>query len=213
MTIAVFGGTGKTGRLVVAQALAAGHRVKVLARDPDKIPGAFGLEFVKGDVLDGGKVMATLTGCEAAVIALGVVKNGPTDVCSRATELVLQAATKTKTATVVAISSLGVGDSKNDIPWFFKVIVALLLKKVFADKEVQEELLQISPVQWVILRPSGLVDTPASGTAITGTGPMAEGFPPGRIPQGRVSRADVAQVALKAIADSAWHRKAWFISD
>ena len=213
MTIAVFGGTGKTGRLVVAQALAAGHKVKVLARDPDKIPGAFGLEFVKGDVLDGGKVMATLTGCEAAVIALGAVKNGPTDVCSRATDFVLQAATKTKTATVVAISSLGVGDSKDDVPWFFKIIAALFLKKIMADKEVQEDLLKKSSLQWVILRPSGLVDTPATGTAVTGTGKMVEGFAQGRIPKGQVSRADVAQVALQAIADNTWHRKAWYVSD
>jgi len=35
MRIAVFGGTGRTGRQVVTQALAAGHEVRVLVRSED----------------------------------------------------------------------------------------------------------------------------------------------------------------------------------
>jgi uncharacterized protein YbjT (DUF2867 family) len=213
MTIAVFGGTGKTGRLVVAQALEAGHKVRVLARDPDKIPPAFGLEFVKGDGLDGGKVMATLTGCEAAVIALGNVKGGPVDVCSRVTDLILQAAGKTGTKTVVAMTSLGVGDSRNDVPWIFRVIGDLLLKKVMDDKVVQEAQLRDSSLDWVVVRPTGLSDGPATGTALSGTGKMMNSFPQGRLPKGQVTRADVAAFLLRAATDPAMARKTWFLSE
>jgi len=213
MTIAVIGGTGKTGRLVVTAALAAGHQVRVLARDPDKIPPAFGLEFIKGDVLDGGRVMATLTGCEAVVIALGAVKGGPTDVCSAGTFLVLQAAAKAGTKTVVAISSLGVGDSRLDVPFVFRLIATLFLKKVMADKETQEAMLRASGLSWVILRPTGLTDGPATGTAVTGTGKMMEGFAAGKVPKGQVSRADVAAFALRAVTDPALAQKTWFISE
>ena len=38
MRIAVFGGTGRTGRHVVTQALAAGHEVRVLVRS-ETLPG------------------------------------------------------------------------------------------------------------------------------------------------------------------------------
>ncbi|MEI8093602.1 MAG: NAD(P)H-binding protein [Spirochaetales bacterium] len=213
MTIAVFGGTGKTGRLVVQLALAAGHKVKVLARDPDKIPPAFGLEFVAGDALDGGRVMATLTGCEAAVIALGNVKGGPVDVCSRVTDLIVQAASKTGTKTVVAMTSLGVGNSRNDVPWVFRVIGDLFLKKMMDDKAVQEDQLRASALNWVIVRPSGLTDAPATGQALSGTGKMMTSFPQGRTPKGQVTRADVAAFLLATATDGKYARQTWFLSE
>ena len=213
MTIAVFGGTGKTGRHVVQLALAAGHKVKVLARDPDKIPPAFGLEFVAGDALDGGRVMATLTGCDAAVVALGNVKGGPVDVCSRVTDHIVQAATKTGTKTVVAMTSLGVGDSRDDVPWIFRVIGDLFLKKVMHDKLIQEGKLRDSGLDWVVVRPSGLLDTPATGNALTGTGKMMKSFPAGRLPKGQVTRADVAAFLLAAATDAKYARQTWFISE
>ena len=37
MKLAIFGATGKTGTFLVEQALAAGHEVAVLARDPSKV--------------------------------------------------------------------------------------------------------------------------------------------------------------------------------
>lgn len=213
MTVAVFGGTGKTGRLVVSQALAAGHKVKVLARDPDKIPPAFGLEFVKGNVLDGGRVMATMTGCDAAVIVLGAVKGGPTDVCSQGTDLILQAAAKAGAKKVVAVTSLGVGDSRGEVPWVFRVIADLFLKKIMDDKLVQETLVKASSLDWTLIRPTGLTDGPATGTALTGSGKMTDGLPAGRVPKGQVSRADVAAFAVKAVTDPAYSRGTWYITD
>ena len=37
MKIAIFGGTGRTGKQIVDQALANGHELKVLARTPSKL--------------------------------------------------------------------------------------------------------------------------------------------------------------------------------
>lgn len=213
MKLAVFGGTGRTGRLIVAQALAAGYKVKVLARDPDKLAPAFGLEFIKGDVLDGGRVMATLTGCDAAVIALGIVKGTPQEVCSRGTDLILQAAAKLGVRKVVAISSLGVGDSRQDLPWVFRIVAGLLLKKVLKDKAVQEERIQASSLDWTIVRPAALTDVPVSGTALTGPGRIAEVLPAGRVLKGRVSRAELAAFVFGALSNPAVSRGIWFLTD
>jgi uncharacterized protein YbjT (DUF2867 family) len=213
MTVAVFGGTGKSGRLVVAQALEAGHKVKVLARDPDKIAPAFGLEFVKGTVFDGGRVMATMTGCDAAVIVLGVVKGGPTDVCSQGTHLILQAAVKAGAKKVVAVTSLGVGDSRDEVPWVFRLIARLFLKKIMDDKEEQEALVKACSLDWTIVRPTRLTDALATGTAMVGSGRLAEALAGGRVPKGRVSRADVASFVLRAINDPLLARSTWFITD
>lgn len=213
MTLAVFGGTGKTGRLVVTQALAAGHKVRVLARDPDKIAPAFGLEFIKGTVLDGGRVMATMTGCDAALIVLGAVKGGPVDVCSRGTDLILQASAKAGAKKVVAVTSLGVGDSRGEVPWVFRLIADLFLKKVMDDKLVQESLVKGSALDWTLVRPSGLTDTSASGTTLTGPGKMVDALPSGRVPKGQVSRAEVAAFVLRTVSDPLYSRGTWFITD
>ncbi len=213
MTVAVFGGTGRTGRLVVARALAAGHKVKVLARDPDKIAPAFGLEFVKGDALDGGRVMATATGCQAVVIALGAVKGGPVDVCSRGTELILQAAAKAGVKNVVVLTSLGVGDSRDEVPWVFRVIAALFLKAVVQDKAKQEAMVRSSALDWTILRPTGLTDGAATESVLAGPGRLAASLPAGRVPRGQVSRADVAAVVLRALGDPAASKATWFVTN
>lgn len=57
MKLTVFGGTGRTGQLVVEQALAAGHEVIVLARNPEKVAIQHpALEIVQGDVQDAAAV-------------------------------------------------------------------------------------------------------------------------------------------------------------
>ncbi|MCB0237620.1 MAG: NAD(P)H-binding protein, partial [Anaerolineae bacterium] len=60
MQIAVFGATGGTGQQVVQQALAAGHSVTALVRDPSRLAAQDErLTVVEGDVLDRAKVDET----------------------------------------------------------------------------------------------------------------------------------------------------------
>ena len=65
MKLAIFGATGKTGRPLVEQALAAGHSVAALARDPAKLGMEHAnLRVIKGDVLDANAVSEALRGVE-----------------------------------------------------------------------------------------------------------------------------------------------------
>jgi uncharacterized protein YbjT (DUF2867 family) len=52
MRIAVFGANGPTGRHLVDQELAAGHRVVAVTRNPNDIPPRDGLAVVGADVTD-----------------------------------------------------------------------------------------------------------------------------------------------------------------
>ncbi|WP_430644777.1 NAD(P)-dependent oxidoreductase [Agromyces sp. GXS1127] len=66
-TIALFGGTGKTGRRVLERALAAGYDVRALVRDPDKLGDPAGhpaLTVMVGDVLDPVAVDETVAGAD-----------------------------------------------------------------------------------------------------------------------------------------------------
>ncbi len=78
MKIAIFGATGGTGRQVVKQALAAGHEVTALARDPSQLDVSDpNLTVVAGSVLDAAPVQQVLQGADAAVVSLGNTANNP----------------------------------------------------------------------------------------------------------------------------------------
>lgn len=52
MKLLVLGATGATGRLVVDQALVAGHTVRALVRSPQKLDARPGLDVVAGQATD-----------------------------------------------------------------------------------------------------------------------------------------------------------------
>jgi NADH dehydrogenase len=78
-TIAVTGATGFVGRYIVRELLACGYRVRALVRDTHKarevLPrDAAGLDFVASDVLDGSAPAKLVTGCDACVHLVGIIR-------------------------------------------------------------------------------------------------------------------------------------------
>jgi nucleoside-diphosphate-sugar epimerase len=78
LLVLVTGGTGYVGSHAIAALSAAGHRIRVLARSPDRVPAALaplgvdGVETVIGDVTDPVAVERALEGCEAVLHAASV---------------------------------------------------------------------------------------------------------------------------------------------
>jgi uncharacterized protein YbjT (DUF2867 family) len=63
MNLAIFGATGGTGRHLVDQALAAGHTVTVLVRNPATLPATHArLRLLHGDVRNQDDVTAAIGG-------------------------------------------------------------------------------------------------------------------------------------------------------
>ncbi len=81
-------------------------------------------------------------------------------------------------------SSLGVGDSKGQLGAFYNYFfIPVLLRHVFADKEVQEKIIEASTPDWVIVRPGPLTNGPPPGT-------HQAGFPtPQQTHTGKTSRS------------------------
>jgi nucleoside-diphosphate-sugar epimerase len=67
--IAVLGATGVYGRHLVPRLVAAGYRVRALARRPEAaaIPAACGAEIAAADIFDEASLRAGLAGCEVAL--------------------------------------------------------------------------------------------------------------------------------------------------
>lgn len=69
MKIALIGPTGFVGSAVLSEALARGHAVTALSRQPAKIDARAGLAVVGADVLDPAQVAAAVAGHDAVVSA------------------------------------------------------------------------------------------------------------------------------------------------
>lgn len=198
MKIALFGATGGTGQQIIQQALASGHSVSALARDPSRLAVQNErLTVVQGDVLDPVKVSETITGADVVIVSLGNTSNNPDYVVSNGTQVIVDGMTEPGTPKrVITITSLGVGDSRDQVPFAFKMLMSTVLKKPMEDKERQEALVRASGLDWIIVRPGGLTDGPATGSYKAGVDV--------NLTAGQVSRADVAAFVLQQIDDDTY---------
>lgn len=227
MNIALFGATGGTGYQVLVQALEQGHRVKALARDPAKLPaGQDALTPIAGDVLDQAAVNACVQGAEAVICVLGTRTGSPSakpdgtqtplgellgmfgakaePIEARGTRSILAAMQSEGVRRLIAVTSMGVGDSADQLPFIFRAFMQITLKSVMAAKEEQERLIRESGLDWTIVRPGGLTDGPRTGAYAAGIEKS--------IKAGRVSRADVAEFVLRQLADPRFVRQTPAIS-
>jgi putative NADH-flavin reductase len=118
-----------------------------------------------------------------------------TTALSDGTRNILHAMEKLGIKRFVCESSLGIGDSKGQLGALYNyLLIPVLLRNIFADKEVQEKLIRESPLDWVIVRPAQLTNGPH-------TGKYHSGFAAGdRSIQAKISRADVADFMLRQLS-------------
>ncbi|MGH0033075.1 MAG: SDR family NAD(P)-dependent oxidoreductase [Myxococcota bacterium] len=118
MRVLVTGGTGFIGSHTVEALVRAGHQVRLLARDADKVRRVFGPrgltmeDVVLGDVTDPSVVSKALDGCEGVVHAAALVALKKSearkvlDTNQRAVELVVGGAHERGLGSIVYVSSL-----------------------------------------------------------------------------------------------------------
>jgi uncharacterized protein YbjT (DUF2867 family) len=200
----VLGATGGTGRLIVAQALARGYEVRALVRSPAKAGGLQGAEVIVGDARDEAVLRRALEGCDAVVSALGTPVSPWREVTtlSSATTALVRAMNVTGVTRLVCITGMGAGDSAGHGGFVFdRLILPLLLRKVYDDKNRQEAIVRTSGLDWVLVRPAVLTDRPPRGTVRALTD--LDGFH-----GGGVARADVANFVLDQVNNNAWLHRA-----
>jgi len=194
MNLLVVGSTGPLGREFVRQALSAGHIVRAFARDPSAMQPEPRLEVVKGDVFDQPSLDAAARGQQAAVCMVGVpfpATRLPTNVFSLGTQNVIAALKAAIVRRLIVVSSFGVGESRRDAEWLYRVFFALALRGAYADKLLQEQAVRESGLDYTIVRPTRM-------TMGAGTGRYAERLGPGPI-LSPIARADVARFLLHAL--------------
>ncbi len=197
MRLAIFGGTGGTGLELTRQSLEKGHSVRVLARNPNRMPLVSpNMRIVLGNVLDRESVSKTVLGSDAVLSCLGqrtLLRN--TRVCSAGTHLILEVMQAQGVRRLVVESAFGVGESLAVANPLERLLFATLLRAPYEDKNLLEAELKASGLEWTILRPTALTNGALTGRyAVTAGRPAAS----------RVSRADVAAAMLRAVEERLW---------
>ncbi|MDX3852358.1 NAD(P)-binding oxidoreductase [Streptomyces sp. AK02-01A] len=187
MKIAVLGSTGPTGRLLLSQALARGHQVTALARDPHQLSGlATGaLRAVRADVTEPDTVLAAVQDADVIVSALGITKKQDPRVLTDAARLLAAAAPR-----VVWLSSLGMGATQGALGRINGALLKRVLCHAWDAKGVAGEAVRAAGGSVVYAGP--LTNRPYHGGARL---VPAAGFEPRLIPPA-APRAGVAALML-----------------
>ena len=208
MKLIIFGSTGRTGKRLVEQALEQGHEVTAFARSPEKVELTHtNLRIVQGDVLDLDAVSRAIRGMDAVLCALG---SGPFDknqILSKGTKNIIHAMQESGVKRVICQSAMGVGDSRDALPFIYKyLLIPTLLRFVYADHEIQESYLKDSRLDWTIVRPGALIQGEL-------TGAYWQGLPPAeRSLISKITFADVADSMLKNLFDNSFLHQAPILS-
>jgi putative NADH-flavin reductase len=199
MKVTVFGATGGVGSEVVRQAVAAGHEVVAVVRDPARltVPVGPGLGVVTADVMEPAQIGPAVKGADAVVSALGPRKGGPATVLSDGIRSILTAMADTGVRRLVAVSASGAFIEPSD-PFVIRVVVKPLLGRLLrdaqADTRQMETEIWASSSDWTLMRPPQLTNRPARGRYRR----MID-HNVGR----SIARADLADAILAALADPA----------
>jgi putative NADH-flavin reductase len=214
MNVLVVGATGKIGYLTVLEALRQGHNVTAFGRAIERIAPAPNLRIVRGDVSDPKSVASVIHGHDVAVLGFGAIPNFRTltlgtDVCEVGTRHVIGAMKAAGTKRLIAMTSIGAGNSAGHGRWLFRAIIKpVILGRIMKDRSRQEELVRASGLaEWVIVRPAELND-----------GSRSEDLRyfstfDGKTEPSVISRASVAAFLAKSITDQSYDYVSVLISN
>ena len=106
--------------------------------------------------------------------------------------MILEQMKKAKVNRILTVTSAGVGDSAKNISFLDWLFLTLFLKKIIDDKQVQEQLIISSGLNYTLVRPPMLTNGPKKAYYKEGVD-----FQPTKI-----SRKDVAHCLLKHLNDT-----------
>jgi putative NADH-flavin reductase len=206
MNIVVFGANGPTGRLLTKQVLAEGHTVTAVTRHPELFPlQNANLKVMCGDVFNLSSVEQAVAGQDAVLSSLGVpFSRKPITVYTQGVGHIVQAMNHYGVRRLVCVSSSATEPHFDPQGGFFferivqPAIINTIGRTLYEDMRRMETLVKNSNLDWTIVRPSGLFETPEVTPY-----QMAETYIKGRF----TSRTDLANCMLQQLTNDQYLRK------
>jgi uncharacterized protein YbjT (DUF2867 family) len=202
--VLVIGASRGIGLATVEALLAKGHDVRALARSARAIAiDDPRLQKIDGDARDTAVIVRALDGVDAVVQSLGV-DFGPqavlkgTTLFSQSARALVDAMRAVGVKRLVAVTGFGAGDSRGHGGLLYNaVLFPLILKRVYDDKDIEEQIVKASGLEWTIVRPGVLTSGPATGRYQVLTDPATWRT-------GAIARADVADFLAREVTEAAY---------
>jgi uncharacterized protein YbjT (DUF2867 family) len=199
LPLLIFGATGRTGRFLVEQALAEGHRVTAFARNPDALPTQHArLRVVRGCVEDAAAVDAAMKEQRVVLCALGPTGRKEREALARGTENIVAAMQRHHVRRLIYLPYREAGDW-GPAGLFEKLLAAFRPRKGEGGWQQRVAVIRESPLEWVLVRPTRLTDGPARGL-------VQVSVDQSKVPL-RIARADVAGFMLQQLRSPRFVRK------
>ncbi|MBF9044570.1 NAD(P)H-binding protein [Rhodobacterales bacterium HKCCE4037] len=194
MKLAIIGASRGIGRRCVDEALERGHKVRAMSRSGLDLE-ADGFEQIEGDATNAVDVFNAIDGCDAVILTLGVPKDArvlkKTTLFSDSTRVLIEQMQKAGIKRLLTVTGFGAGDSAEKLSTPERLTQKTFLGRAYADKDLQEQMIRDSDLDWTIARPGILSDNRKSGAykVLTEKADWRNGI---------ISRADVADFLVAA---------------
>jgi uncharacterized protein YbjT (DUF2867 family) len=199
MRVSIFGGTGKTGRLILGELLSAGHEVRALAREPAKLAiRTDALRLVQGDARQPEAVADTIKGAQLVISTLA----GGKGVLTAFGMNVVPAMKSQEISRIVSLIGASVriqGDHSTLGLAMLHGFTSLVARDPLEDGRAYARILESSHLDYTLVRPPRLTDGP-----LTGQVRHAACLPLGL--GSSISRADVAAFMIKVASEELYIR-------
>jgi putative NADH-flavin reductase len=207
MKLTIIAATGGVGRELLQQALAAGHDVTAVVRNPGKLSRQVRAITTDLTAPDTAALESAVAGADAVLSGLGPHSNSDAGIASQGTRAIVAAMRATGVQRIVAVSAAPVStvptrsnpsSPKHDpgdgffMRYLFSHVASAMFGKVYADLAQMEDILAGSGLDWTVVRPPQLTDKSLTGTYRTANGQNIRGG-------WSVPRADVAQFMITVL--------------
>jgi putative NADH-flavin reductase len=199
--VVVLGAAGRTGRLIVAEALRSGHRVTAAVRNPASIPTTQDLRVERADVRDTDSLRAVIHGHDAVVSAIGPAGRKADNLYSDGARTTVAAMQACGVNRLLAITSVGVRHDDPHHAWWYRGLIRPIGADLYADMARMEQIVRGSDLDWTFVRPTYLQDRESTGAyRVTNNSTPKGGW--------RIARTDVAHFIVEELEAHRWSRRA-----
>ncbi|WP_026825990.1 MULTISPECIES: NAD(P)-dependent oxidoreductase [Exiguobacterium] len=190
-TIALFGGSGRTGERVLERLLEKGHRVTLLTRQ--SLGSNEGIDEILGDATDREAVIETVRSADVVISALGTDKQ---NVLSTFTPLVVEAMRQFDLSRIITVGTAGILQAHDSDNYRFETSESKRSTTTAAEDHARAyELLRDSGLAFTVICPTQLINEPSSGDIIVSKEVL------GTKHSGPISRDDVADLVMACLTD------------
>lgn len=169
MRLLILGATGRTGKLVMEEAIAKGFEINCLVRSRRKLETSGKIRIVEGNPSNLIDLRAAMENCDYIINVLNISRKSdfpwaslrtPKTFLSRVMNNLIETSSEMNLQGITICSAWGVLETKKDLPLWFKWLIDYSnIGFAYKDHERQEKLLEKSDLKWRIVRPSGLTNT------------------------------------------------------